>query len=370
MALNELMPASAGIDTEEFNNGTRTSERATPTDESSPDRDAAPADEPSDAPGSREADSAVESDEDARASDAAKELNKRKRGLEGRKETIQSQINALVRERSEVERDTARGRAEREALQREIDSLRQMRGRVSGGEDADTRRFQRDADDPRGFDPRRPAVDADDRQPWSDPSDARPREGEFDDFAAYAEAIGRWGARQEVRRVEYGRQQAAQQSNRQRWEADRQKSYAERYQSFAKANPTFEQEIDRDDLLLTAPMVDTIKDSPVGPQMMLHLARHPDDVDRIGSMHPVLAYGEMKKIEARLEGAHSGSPQSTQHSKARPPIKPVEHASSRTSDSTEIPDDDVDVDEHIARMNARDETLRKRGIKRGYGLHV
>ena len=54
----------------------------------------------------------------------------------------------------------------------------------------------------------------------------------------------------------------------------------------------------------------------------------------------------------------------------RSPIKPVGHASSQASDSTEIPDDDVDVDEHIARMNARDEALRKRGVKRGYGMRV
>ena len=369
MALNELMPADAGIDTEEFNNGARATRDAdvdAPTD----DREST-SDEGTDDPAPRaEASPAAESDDDARASDAAKELNKRKRGLEGRKETIQSQINALVRERGEVERDTARGRAERAALQREIDSLRQMRERVAAGERVDENYgTSRETGDPRGFDPRRPQAD-DDRQPWSDANDRRPSEGDYNDFAQYAEAVGRWGARQEVRRAEYARAQQEQMSHRQRWEAERQKNYADRYQKFAKANPTFEQEIDRDDLVLTAPMVDAIKDSPVGPQMLLHLARNPDDIDRMARLHPVLAFGEMKKLEARLESAHSGSPQSTQHSKARPPIKPVGHASSQASDSTEIPDDDVDVDEHIARMNARDEALRKRGVKRGYGMRV
>lgn len=362
MALNELMPADAGIVTEEFNNGAR-NDAPEPNEPKDDATDEAPARE------TREAtpEPASEADDDSRASEAAKELNKRKRGLEGRKETIQSQINALVRERGEVERDTARGRAERAALQREIDSLRQMRERVAGGEriDTDTRLS---ADDPRGFDPRRaPQID---EQPWSDPNDRRPNEAEFDDFAQYAEAVGRWGARQEVRRAEYARQQREQMSHRQQWEAERQKSYAERYQAFAKANPTFEQEVDRDDLVLTAPMVDVIKDSPLGPQMMLHLARNPEDIDRMARLHPVLAFGEMKKLEARLEGAHSGSPQSTQHSKARPPIKPVGHASNQTSDATELPDDDVDVDEHIARMNARDEMLRKRGVRKGYGLRI
>lgn len=396
------MPADAGIDSEEFDNGSSAVEReeapgAEPIQNRSANREGQREESQRESGDTqreqqedgdsrerqqREGDEQEEGDGKA-ASDAAKELNKRKRSLEGRKETIQQQINAKVRERGEIERDTARGRAERDQLLREIQSMRGMRDRLDAGEDVDPRELdrmsggrgdRRDAGDPRRFDPRRPIEE--DRAPWADPRDRRPREEDYRDFSEFSEAIGRWGARQEVRRAEFTRNQRAEMSDRQRWEAQRQSSYAKRYQAFAKENPDFEQEIDRDDLVLTAPMVDAIKDSAVGPQMMLHLARNPEDIDRISRLHPVHAFGEMKKIEARLEGAHSGSRQSTTeqpvtHSKARAPIKPVEHASSRNSGNEhDIPDEDVDMDEHIRRMDARDAQLRKQGVRRGYGARI
>lgn len=383
MALNPIMPDDAGIDSEEFNEGTRTVEREEqPGSEPLQNRErdeqqrAAAGDEEQqqrENDGSREQPSDEQATDENKASEAGKELAKRKRGLEGRKETIQGQINALVRERSEIDRDTARGRSEREALLRDIETLREAKRRIEAGEDVeiDSRHARRGQDDPRGFDPRRPQTRSrDEEQPWFDRRDPRPQESQFQDFAEYAEAVGRWGARQEVRRAEYQRAQRSQQSERARWEEQRQQGYSERYQRFAAENPDFEREIDREDLMLTAPMVDAIKDSELGPQMLLHLARHPEDIDRIARLYPVLAFGEMKKIEARLESAHSGSRQSQQHqqhSQARPPIKPVAQTSSRNSSETDIPDEDVDMDEHIERMNKRDAVLRSRGI-RGYGV--
>lgn len=380
MPINPTMPDSAGIDSEEFNEGARTVEQVeTPVQEPAPERDA-PAAKEEPAPKERPVDDDEvdldakddDADDDAAAkaaSEAAKELSKRKRGLEGRKETIQQQINAKVRERGEVERTTAAGRAEYAALQREIASMRATRDRLAGGGERET--DTRDPSDPRSFDPRRPqGAQPDRRQPWSDPQDTKPREDAFGDFAEYAEAIGRWGAREEVRKVEFQRAQRAEQSDRQRWEETRQKTYAERYQAFAKTNPDFEGEIDREDLTLTAPMVDVVKDSAVGPQMLLHFARNPEDLDRIARLHPVIAFGEMMKLEARLEGVNSGSPQpaSHEHSKAPRPIKPVESVNSRRSDDTDIPDENATDDEHFERMNARDEALRKRGVRKGYGV--
>jgi hypothetical protein len=120
-------------------------------------------------------------------------------------------------------------------------------------------------------------------------------------------------------------------------------------------------------------MVDVIKDSEVGSQILLYLARNSREIDRLAAMHPVLAFGEMKKIEARLEGANSGSPQPVaQHSKAPAPIKPVGNASSRRSDTDDIPGDDASDDEHFERMNRRDAMLRKRGLdpRKGYGVRL
>jgi hypothetical protein len=350
MPINAVMPDNAVIDAE-GDDQLPTPEPVPPT---APPPPPVETPEPTPVP---EPEFEQDDDEDAKpddkASEAGKELAARKHGLEGRKAKIQEQINALVRQRSEESRETEKGRAERAELLREIETLRTTRERMTRGETAGPR----------------PSQDYD----GSDPNDPEPIEGSFDDYAAYTKAVGRWAGRQEFRRGEYLRHQRASLAARQQWETTRQQKYSERYQSFAKDNPTFEQEINRDDLLLTAPMVDVIKDSDVGPHILLHLSRHSDEVDRIAALHPVIAYGEMKKIEARLEGAHSGSPQQTaQHSKAPAPIKPVGNVASRRSDTDEIPGDDVSDDEHFRRMNARDEMLRKRGvnIRKGYGVRV
>lgn len=360
--LNPLMPESASVEVEENGRPVAEPDPTPParTDPPSPDGDEAPPPDEDDAPAPGDDDTGDDT-EDAKASEAGKALAARKRGLDGRKQTIQEQINALVRERGEVSRETERGRREREELQREIEQLRGTRDRIARGEAATDE----------------PAPLAREHDAGDDPRDPRPREDDprFADYAAYIEAVSRWGARQEVRRADAIRSGRAEQSARQRWETDRQRHYSQRYQEFAKANPTFEEEINREDLFLTAPVVDTIKDSPVGPAMTLHLARHPEELARINAIaarRPVVAYGEMKKLEARLELAHSGSTQPAQHSKAPAPIKPVGNATSRSSDGNDIPDETVSDDEHFERMNKRDALLRKRGvnIRKGYGVRA
>jgi hypothetical protein len=354
MPINPVMPDTAPIEAEEYSEGSLQVETQTPeapAPPAPPPPKPQPVPEPVPRPEPGEADTEPEDDDDEKASEAGKALAERKTRLDERKLSIQEQINQLVRERGEVTRETERGRAERQALQREIETLRGERERLGG---AQTER------------PAAPVYDG------SDPRDPEPVEGQFEDYAAYTKAVGRWAGRQEFRRGEYLRYQREQQAARQQWEAKRQQNYSTRYQAFVQTNPTFEQEINREDLLLTAPMVDAIKDSDVGPQMLLHLARHPEDIDRIAALHEVLAYGEMKKLEGQLIGAHSGSPPDVaqQHSQAPAPIKPVGHATSRRSDTDEIPGEDVSDDEHFERMNKRDEMLRKRGYnpRKGYGL--
>ncbi|MDA1095313.1 MAG: hypothetical protein O3A25_18935 [Acidobacteria bacterium] len=274
--------------------------------------------------------------EAADASDAGKALAGRKKGLVARELSIQERINAATREYRETERKTAEGRQERETLAREIDELKGQKARL--------------------------VPDRREAMPPADGRDPEPDEQDFDDFAAYVREQSKWAAREAVR---YDRsQQAAEREHfeRGRWEEQRAKGHAERYTAYKAANPGFEQEVNREDLLLTAPMVDVIKDSPVGPQLMLHMARTPEDVDRLARMHPVLAYGEMKKLEARYEGAHSGPPDASKpFSKARPPIKPVERAD-HIADDDAVPDD-LSVDEHIRRMNLRDSKKRAQGLR-------
>lgn len=279
------------------------------------------------------------------AANAGKVLNAHKKSLAGRKASIQEEINALVRERGTTQR-------ERDAISAELVDLRRQRDELKAEMATERpRELQGEA--------RRP------KQPegWGqmDSNDPEPQEADHDDFASYVREQSAWAAREAVRVDRYHQRRSREQDDRSRYEIERQQKFSERYTKFAAENATFAEEVNREDLLLSPPMEDVIKDSPVGPAMMLYLARNPDDVDRLARMHPVLTYGEMKKIEARLEAAHSGSAQSVVAvSKAKPPIKPVDGAPAIHETETEIPND-LDMDEHIARGNALDARRRKAG---------
>ena len=331
MPLNELVTSDADFEVED-------NQPAVPAE--TPTREASPA----------PAERAQPDDDDIETGEPeakkADEQKPRPRSLEGRKQTIQEQINELVREKgsntrenAEIKAETARLRAERDEIQRAMQSGRR---------------------EPEG----QPAARATETDPaWgrTNQRDVEPQEDQFDDFGAYVRAQSSWAAREAVRVQHYRQAEAREGHSRQQFEESRQKAFAGRYQEFARVNATFEAEVNREDLDLTAPMVDVIKDSDVGPQMMLFLARHPDEVDRLAALHPVLAYGEMKKHEARLEAAYSGSAQAKtgQLSKARPPIRPVDSAGAASDDGE--PSDDMDMDAFIERGNALEKQRRRTG---------
>lgn len=283
----------------------------------------------------------------------AKPEGKAKRSLEGRKQTIQEQINELVREKGTTQR-------ERDAIAAELATLRTERDAIQA--EIRTGKPRESAKPGERQDPREGARAGEQDPAWGRTSrtDREPQESEFDDFGDYVRAQSNWAAREAHRVANFRQREAGQRQGRERHEQTRQAAFAGRYSEFAKTNPTFEAEVNREDLNLTAPMIDVIKDSEVGPQLMLFLARNPEEVDRLSAMHPVLAYGEMKKFEARQEAAHSGPALNAKPvSKAHALIKPVDSAGA-AGDDGELPED-LDMDEFIERGNALERRRRQSG---------
>src|SRR6188768_163339 len=108
MAINPVMPDNAAVETTDYGDGAPIQE-PTPQPEPPP-----PIREPGEAPPPEQLPELPElpdepdeptDDEQDKASQAGKELANRKKGLEGRKQSIQEQINALVRERGDVTRE-------------------------------------------------------------------------------------------------------------------------------------------------------------------------------------------------------------------------------------------------------------------------
>ena len=78
------------------------------------------------------------------------------------------------------------------------------------------------------------------------------------------------------------------------------------------------------DLPMTQPMQDSVLNSDMGPEVMYHLCRFPEECDRIAALSPMVAIREMGKLEARIEAAGTGpASSSTPLTNAPRPIKPV-----------------------------------------------
>ena len=120
-----------------------------------------------------------------------------------------------------------------------------------------------------------------------------------------------------------------------------------------QTDPAFDDSLNLD-TPMSMPMQHLAMESPQGIQILKWLSAHPDDAQRISTLHPAEAYREMGKLEARLEAASPtvSSGPARVVSSAKAPIKPL-GTSPPVEDPFEITDD-LSMDEHFRRMNAAD----------------
>ena len=118
-------------------------------------------------------------------------------------------------------------------------------------------------------------------------------------------------------------------------------------------NPQFDETLNLD-TPMSLPMQHLAMESPHGIAILQWLSEHPDDAQRLSTLHPAETYREMGKLEARLEAASStvSSGPARVVSSAKAPIKPL-GTSPPVEDPFEITDD-LSMDEHFRRMNAAD----------------
>jgi chemotaxis protein histidine kinase CheA len=150
-----------------------------------------------------------------------------------------------------------------------------------------------------------------------------------------------------AQRDAYEQQQVAQQ---QRVQLDR---WSKTLDEARQHDPQFDETLNLD-TPMSLPMQHLAMESPHGIAILQWLSAHPDDAQRISTLHPAETYREMGKLEARLEAASSTEKSGPARvvSSAKAPIKPL-----GTSPPAEDPfsiTDDLSFDEHFRRMNASD----------------
>jgi hypothetical protein len=120
-----------------------------------------------------------------------------------------------------------------------------------------------------------------------------------------------------------------------------------------QTDPAFDDSLNLD-TPMSLPMQHLAMESPQGIAILQWLSEHPDDAQRLSTLHPAETYREMGKLEARLEAASPtvSSGPARVVSSAKAPIKPL-GTSPPVEDPFEITDD-LSMDEHFRRMNAAD----------------
>ena len=176
-----------------------------------------------------------------------------------------------------------------------------------------------------------------------------PKPDQFTAYEDYSMALAEFvsDAKDGEQRAAHEQRQVAQQ---QQVQLDR---WSKTLDEARQTDPAFDDSLNLD-TPMSMPMQHLAMESPQGIQILKWLSAHPDDAQRISTLHPAEAYREMGKLEARLEAASPtvSSGPARVVSSAKAPIKPL-GTSPPVEDPFEITDD-LSMDEHFRRMNAAD----------------
>ena len=171
----------------------------------------------------------------------------------------------------------------------------------------------------------------------------KPQFSQFNDIEAYTEALTDWKLSHSLAQV----QQRSQIENTA-------KTYNERLTEFKKTTADFEEvmaEFVEDYGDVTVPeIVQVAMESEVGPQLAYHLAKNPDEVERIAGLPP-----HRRLVEGRMSKPVEKQVETKKISKAAAPVQPVK--GSGKVESVDLRDPNVSYTEWVKRREA---SLKKR----------
>jgi len=141
-----------------------------------------------------------------------------------------------------------------------------------------------------------------------EPGSDEPQREQFDDYESYLRAITKYDAKQTAAETLKAEREAAKGNDRQTKEAAAQdaiaKNWTERETAFQGTNKDYDEVVTpfvEEDLgSLGEGARRLIVDSEIGPQLLYHLASHPEIVDRIADLSSVRQIAELGKLEEKL----------------------------------------------------------------------
>jgi hypothetical protein len=228
--------------------------------------------------------------------------------------------------------------------------------------------------------PPRPQAQAPPADPEPDPHDlAKYPAGEYD--ARYLRDVGRYEARQEFQKLRAAEQQAQAGEQHLRTVESGLQTYAQKMQAAFPAEGGLQAFLEElppalvnlrpsavqamlvargamppTPLSAANVIADCISDADEPVPLMRHLKDHPQEFQRLLSLHPIAVFRAMGRLEASLAAASPPArPAPRETSRARPPVQRVESVP-QMSDAP--PGDDASDEEHAAYYNRKDVARR------------
>lgn len=189
-------------------------------------------------------------------------------------------------------------------------------------------------------------------QPAQPADNGEPKREHFDTYEAFIEARAEWRAERKVTET-LAKQREQEAQNRTAEEQRKlETQFRERAQAASKEIEDFEDVMSTSDAPMTRAMSEAIITSDIGPKIAYHLAKNPDEAERIAALPAARQAAEIGKLEAKLA---SEPPKEVKKPSAAPdPIKPV---GARSTVKDDMPDPKKDPQ---AWLKWREGQLRKK----------
>ena len=169
---------------------------------------------------------------------------------------------------------------------------------------------------------RQPDVSPNVAQP---PSAGRPTQDDFETYEQFQEALVDWKVNLRLTERDASDRERIERESVNRAREKSVAAHTARIDAFRQEHDDFDAVVEQGkNLPMTAPMQDSVMNSDMGPAVMYHRWRVPEECDRIAALPPMVAIREMGKLEARIEAAQTGPVSSAASVTQAPrPIKPV-----------------------------------------------
>lgn len=171
-------------------------------------------------------------------------------------------------------------------------------------------------------------------EPKADPkpaADAQPKREDFPDYESFIEARAEWRAERKVEERLAKDREDREKSRTDEEQKKVERSFRENSQKVMKEIEDFEEVVSSSQAMITREMADAIMHAgEIGPRLLYHLAKDPEEAQRIASLPAPRQAAEIGKLEVKLSG---GQQQPTpKPSKAPEPINPLGGKSPATDD--------------------------------------